>query len=105
MMRHLILLFGASAALVCAQQPPISNADLRQASAANGLDAAIRTAAGSVPGPRGSVMRCRRFPVTVTVVAGMTRAADVDSKASVSLVEPRPTRVRFGSKVPRTLSF
>lgn len=51
MIRQLILLLGASAALVYPQQPPISNADLRQASAANGLEAAIRAAVGSATGP------------------------------------------------------
>jgi hypothetical protein len=46
-----LVLFGAGVALLCAQQPPISNADLRQASAANGLDPAIRTATANAPGP------------------------------------------------------
>jgi HEAT repeats/PBS lyase HEAT-like repeat len=50
MIRNVILL-SASLVLGCAQQPPISNADLRQASAANGLEAAIRTATGSASGP------------------------------------------------------
>ena len=49
-MRHAILL-GASALLAFAQQPPISNADLKQVSAASGLEAAIRSAVPAGSGP------------------------------------------------------
>src|SRR5687768_15387322 len=50
MIQHLFL-FSAVAAVLCAQQPPISNADLRQASAANGLDSAIAAAVATAKGP------------------------------------------------------
>ena len=49
MIRHLTLL-GAVGAMLCAQQPPISNADLRQASAANGLEPAITAAVANLKG-------------------------------------------------------
>ena len=49
MIRHLTLL-GAVGAMLCAQQPPISNADLRQASAANGLEPAITAGVANVKG-------------------------------------------------------
>jgi hypothetical protein len=45
------ILFAASVALALSQQPPISNADLRQASAANGLAPAIQAVTGGVAGP------------------------------------------------------
>src|SRR3712207_2026807 len=49
MIRYALLLCGAIAAV--AQQPAITNADLRQASAANGLEPAIRAAASAARGP------------------------------------------------------
>lgn len=50
MIRTLIPLVLGAANLL-AQQPPISNADLRQVPAANGLEAALRTAIGSSTKP------------------------------------------------------
>jgi hypothetical protein len=50
-MTRSIVLLTASALVALAQQPPISNADLKQVSAANGLEPAIRAAVGSSGGP------------------------------------------------------
>ena len=51
MMVQRLLLLSASAFLLIAQQPAISNADLRQASAASGLDPAIASAIAAAKGP------------------------------------------------------
>jgi hypothetical protein len=51
MIRQLGLCAVVTAWLASAQQPPISNADLRQASAANGLEQALKSSVGSAGGP------------------------------------------------------
>ena len=50
MIRHVVLLCAGAVATL-AQQPAITNADVRQASAANGLESAIRAAASAAGGP------------------------------------------------------
>jgi hypothetical protein len=50
-MTRSIVFLAASALAALAQQPPISNADLKQVSAASGLEPAIRAAVGSSGGP------------------------------------------------------
>src|SRR5687767_733583 len=51
MIRHAMLLCAAGAIATLAQQPAITNADVRQASAANGLESAIRAASSAAGGP------------------------------------------------------
>lgn len=51
MIRHAVLLYAAGALAAFAQQPTITNADMRPASAANGLEPALRAAAGAAGGP------------------------------------------------------
>lgn len=51
MIRHVVLLCTAGGMLSLAQQPTITNADVRQASAASGLEPSIRAAVGAAGGP------------------------------------------------------
>ncbi|HYP05309.1 MAG TPA: HEAT repeat domain-containing protein [Bryobacteraceae bacterium] len=51
MTRLFVVWSGFALAVAVAQQPPISNASLRQASASNGLQAAIQSAASAAGGP------------------------------------------------------
>jgi len=46
-----LILLAAGVVVGCAQQPPISNADLRQTSAANGLEAAMRESVSKTTNP------------------------------------------------------
>ena len=52
MIRHVVLLCAASVMSSFAQQPSITNADIRQASAAGGLEPAIRAAVSAAAGPK-----------------------------------------------------